>query len=234
MTTAQPRGEAARILWSHPPDPDSPMTDKLLARLDFYTSSIHLTAYEEGAPGSTWPVAPADLARTLTANTRTDTGILPESTLWKTLTAAGPPKIALWSPPAVRRVALALAYNQPTLRLRIPMPGLIFVCSPSAAPAVYAAKARPTGVDDAVYNAPVFNTYPDGTTCQGTHTYPEDISLVPEQFFQTWFTTHGNDSRRSRKHPNSLLDHWQELDGKRKYPLDDLTYWGTVAEAMAV
>lgn len=234
MTTAQPRGESARIFWSHPQTPDSPLNDCLIARLDFYGSSIQLTSYDEGVPQATWPVSPADLARTITANTRVNTGLLPDTALWKTLTPAGPPKIALWTPPSVRKVAVAVEFNKPTQRYELPMPGLVFVCCPSAPPAVYAAKRRPAHEEEPLYNAPVFNTYPDGTTCQGTHSYPEDISLMPEQFFTAWFTTHGNQSRRSKKHPDSLLSLWEELDGTEEYPLDDLTRWGTVAEAMAL
>lgn len=234
MTKARPAGEAARILWTQPREPDSPLNDRLLARLDFYTSSINLTAYEDGVPQSTWPVSPRDLAQTLTSNVKVHSGLLPEGTLWKTLTPAGPPKYALWCPPQKRRVAIVAQYGQPTDRYEIPMPGMVFVCSPAEPPAVYAAKARPESDTWPLYQAPVFNTYASGHTCQGTHEYPDDVTQIPDHFFTAWFTTHGNDSNRSRRHPNSLISLWKELDGEDEFPLDDMVHWGPITEAMAL
>ena len=234
MTTARLEGEAARILWSHPRPPDSPLNDTLRARIDFYTSSINLTSYSDGVPDATWPVSPKDLADAITSNVRINTGLLPESALWKTLTPAGPPKYAIWCPPQMRRVAIVTAFNEPTQRFHIPMPGLVFVCSPNMPPAIYAAKGRPENDEATIYHAPVFNTYQDGNTCQGTHQYPPDVTLMPDHFFTAWFTTHGNDSGRSRKYPKSLLDLWTEIDGTEEYPLGDLVRFGPIAEVMSL
>ena len=51
--------------------------------------------------------------------------------------------VALWRPPQVWPVALQREAFKPPARLRLPMPGLVFVCSPGRAPWVYAALERP-------------------------------------------------------------------------------------------
>lgn len=232
MIKPQPQGETARIMWSQPKEPGSSLNDKLIARLDFYQNSILLTSFNNGAPDRIWPVSPHDVAQSITANVRTHSGLLPESALWKTLTPAGPPRIALWSPPQMRRTALSLEYNQPTRRFHLPMPGIIFICSTNQPPTVYAAKSRPSSEDAPLYHCPVFNAFENGATCQGTQNYPEEISEIPDAFFNSWFTLHGNSQMRSRKYPNSLLSLWEELDGQQAYPLHDLVYWGTVKEAI--
>ena len=233
MTVPADADPTSEIMWAHPASRNNPsLADTLLTRLDFYETSIQLTAFAEGVPARSRTVSPADIAETLTANTRTHTGLLPDSTLWKTLTPGGRSETAIWTPPRKRRVAVVLEYNEPTRRFTIPMPGIIFVCRPSQPPRIFTAKERPTSEDQHIYHCPVFNAFDNGETCQGTHKYPEDISLIPEQFFHSWFTLHGNSQRRSLKHPNSLMDLWAELDGQEEYPLDDLVYWGTVRKAM--
>ena len=232
MTTPQPEGETARIMWAQPADPTSKLNDHLQARLDFYRSSIQLTSFRDGAPDRVWPVSAHDLAQAITANVRTHSGILPESALWKTLTPAGPSSIALWVPPQTRRVALTVEYNKPTRRFHLPMPGMVFICSPHQPPRIYATKSRPASEDASLYHCPVFNTFENGNTCQGTQDYPEDITEMPNAFFTSWFSMHGNSQKRSHKHPSSLLSLWEELDGQQEYPLDDLVYWGRVKEVM--
>lgn len=225
-------GDHPGIIWSHPAALDPQATDQLKLRLDFYATSIQLTAYDEsGIPARQRTVSAHDIADVITANTRTHTGILPEGVLWRTLHPAGPPRTAIWVPPHKRRLALSVAYAEPARRFHIPLPGLVFICSPETPPTILAAKERPQSPDSHLYHAPLFNLFKDGGSCQGTHKYQPDITTMPEDFFRSWFTLHGDDQVRSKKHPHRLTDLWTELDGADEFPLDDLVYWGTVQAA---
>ena len=140
----------------------------------------------------------------------------------------------LWRPPKVWPVALQREAFKPPARLRVPMPGLVFDCSPGRAPWVYAAKSRPTGAEHPLYRAPAFNVFGDGRVCPGSHTFPEEVGMIPDSFFQSFFSMTGDTRDRSKKHPDNLHALWEELDGKRKYPTEDLVPQCTVAQAMAV
>ena len=83
------------------------------------------------------------------------------------------------------------------LRLRLPMPGLVFVCSPGRAPWVYAAAERPADLEQHLFRAPAFNVFRDGRVCPGSHRFPEEVGLIPEGFFQSFFLSY-------RRHPGSL------------------------------
>ena len=131
-------------------------------------------------------------------------------------------------------VALQREAFKPPVRFRIPMPGLLFVCSPGRTPWVYAAKSRPAGAEQQLYRAPAFNVFVDGRVCPGSHTFPEEVGMIPDFFFQSFFSMTGDTRDRSKKHPDNLHALWEELDGKRKYPLQDLVPQCTVAQAMAV
>ena len=83
--------------------------------------------------------------------------------------------VALWRPPQVWPVALQREAFRPPGRLRLPMPGLVFVCSPGRAPWVYAALERPTNAEQQLYRMPAFNVFSDGRVCPGSHRFPEKV-----------------------------------------------------------
>lgn len=112
------------------------------------------------------------------------------------------------------------------------MPGLVFVCSPGRPPRVYAAKRRPVSRDTPICHAPLFNLFQNGRSCPGTHKYPERVEEVPESFMASFFTREGQHQGRSRKHPDDLLALWEELDGKKRFPLRDLVPLGIVQDVM--
>ena len=120
------------------------------------------------------------------------------------------------------------------LRLRLPMPGLVFVCSPGRAPWVYAAAERPADLEQHLFRAPAFNVFRDGRVCLGSHRFPEEVGLIPEGFFQSFFSLTGDTRDRSKKHPDNLQSLWEEIDGTTAYPIEDLVPQCTVAQAMAV
>ena len=59
-----------------------------------------------------------------------------------------------WRSPQVWSVALQREAFKPPARLRLPMPGLVFVCSPGRSPWAYAATSRPTDPEQHLFRAP--------------------------------------------------------------------------------
>ena len=156
-------------------------------------------------------------------------GLLPGNTLWWNQGSRGP-EIALWRAPQVWPVALQMEAFKPPERYHLPMPGLIFVCRPGSSPTIYAAKKRPVSRKDNLYHAPLFNVFTNGSTCPGTHKFPDNVDEIPESFFTSFFTATADWRQRSKKYPGDLARLWRELDGKPKYPMRDLVYIAKVEE----
>lgn len=204
--------------------------DQIQARIDVYHESIVLRLWLDGVI-TTRPVSALDVARAFTRDIPVSTGILPEGALWWTSGSEGP-MVALWRPPRVWPAALQLEAFKPPRRFSLPMPGLVFVCQPGRAPRVYAAKRRPRRPEDTLYLAPLFNLFRDGRTCAGTHSFPQEVTDIPESFFMAFFTREADIRGRSKKHPDNLLALWEELDGKKRFPLRDLVPWGKVEDLL--
>jgi len=213
--------------WDLPKDLEVPH-DELAARVDIYSESIVLYLLEKGAV-TTKVISADDLAAALLRHTTLNSGILPEGTLWWKMGRSGP-EIALWRPPKIWKVALQEEAFAPAKRFELPMPGLIFLCSPGRPPSVFAAKSKPKLPSTPIYQAPLFNTYDSGATCPGTNKYPADITEIPENFFTCFFTRTTWGKQRSKKHGGDLLALWKEIDGKQSYPKADLVRAGTVGE----
>jgi len=81
-----------------------------------------------------------------------------------------------------------------------------------------------------IYHAPLFNLFHDGRTCPGTHSFPERIEEIPDSFFRSFFSVEAHYQGRSRKHPQDLLKLWEELDGKKRYPVEDLMPFGKLKD----
>ena len=216
--------------WSLPGQTDVPR-DELKIQMEVYAETILLRGFEDGA---NWvrTVSADAIANAFTQHLGLSTGILPKETLWWSQGETGQ-VVALWRPPKVWPVALQREAFKPPARLRVPMPGLVFVCSPGRAPWVYAAKTRPTDPEQQLYRAPAFNVFSDGRACPGSHTFPEEVGLIPESFFQSFFSLTGDTRNRSKRHPDNLQSLWEELDGTTEYPMDDLVPQCTMAQAMA-
>ena len=217
--------------WSLPGPADMPR-DRLQVQLEVYEETILLRGFEED---STWvrTVSADEIANVFTRHLGFSSGLLPQDTLWWNQGETGQ-VVALWRPPQVWPVALQREAFKPPARLRLPMPGLVFVCSPGRAPWVYAALDRPVAPEQQLYRAPAFNVFRDGRVCPGSHRFPEEVGLIPESFFQSFFSTTGDSHERSKKHPDNLQALWEELDGKADYPVEDLVPQCTVAHALAV
>lgn len=204
-----------------PPDP-------LRLRVDFHNQAVTLTSFA-GDLAETKLVSALDVAHALAAELSYSTGILPENVLWWTNTADGP-VTAIYEAPRTRRVALQVHFGKPANRLTIPLPGMVFLCSPGKAPFVYAVKARPTKSTDEVFHAPLCNVYETGGTCPGNHKYPTEVGQMVESFFVSFFTMGAHLNGRSKKYPNDVSLLWKWLDKKKEFPLDDLVRFGTIAD----
>ncbi len=206
--------------------------DPLRLQLEIYGETILMRGFEDD---TTWvrTVSADSIANALTRHLGFSSGLLPEESLWWCQGETGR-SVALWRPPQVWPVALQREAFKAPARLRLPMPGLVFVCSPARAPWVYAALSRPTDPDQQLYRMPAFNVFSDGRVCPGSHRFPEEVGQIPESFFRSFFSLTGDSRDRSKKHPDNLQALWEELDGKPQYPVEDLVPQCTVAHAMAV
>ena len=217
------------ILWALPEALGVP-PDKLVFRVDIYGESILLHRFDSQGT-TTKLVAAQDIARAFTRELRLHSGVLPGDALWWALGPEGD-EVALWQRPRVSKVALQLEALKPPRRFTIPMPGLVFVCSPARPPRVYAAKVRPRGPGSFLYHAPLFNVFQDGRTCPGTHKFPERVEEIPGSFFASFFTRAAHPEGRSKRYPDDLLKLWEELDGKKSYPMTDMVPFGKVEDIM--
>ena len=215
--------------WSLPGPADTPR-DKLSLQLEVYDETILLRGFEGD---SAWvrTVSADKIANVFTQHLGFSSGLLPRDALWWNQGETGQ-VVALWRPPQVWPVALQREAFKPPARLRLPMPGLVFVCSPGRAPWVYAALGRPTDLEQQLYRIPAFNVFGDGRVCPGSHRFPEEVGQIPESFFRSFFSLTGDSRNRSKKHPDDLHALWEELDGKSEYPVEDLVPQCTVAQVI--
>ena len=221
--------EPKPLQWALPEALEVP-GDELKVRLDFYRDSVVMYLVEDGAI-TTRMVSASDVALAMLQEIPLTSGVLPPSALWWSHGREGT-EVALWRPPRVWPVAVMVEALKPPVRLRLPMPGLIFVCRPGGPPRVYAAKERPGCLENSIYHAPLFNLFPDGRSCAGTHRYPENIDEIPESFFASFFSLEASYGGRSQKYPKNLMALWRELDGRRRYPVSDLVPFGKVKDIM--
>ena len=217
--------------WSLPGSTDLPR-DELQLQLEVYKETILLRGFEND---SVWvrTVSADAIANAFTQHLGSSSGLLPQEALWWNQGETGQ-VVGLWRPQQVWSVALQREAFKPPARLRLPMPGLVFVCSPGRAPWVYAALSRPTDTEQHLFRVPAFNVFGDGRVCPGSHRFPEEVGLIPESFFQSFFSGTGDSRNRSKKRPDNLIALWEELDGKTEYPTEDLVPQCTVGQAMAV
>ena len=147
--------------WSLPGGTDLPR-DELKVQLEVYGETILLRGFEND---SVWvrTVSADEIANVFTQHLGFSSGLLPQEALWWNQGETGQ-VVALWRP-QVWPVALQREAFKPPDRLRLPMPGLVFVCSPGRAPWVYAATDRPTDPEQQLFRAPAFNVFRDGRVC---------------------------------------------------------------------
>jgi hypothetical protein len=215
--------------WALPEGLEVP-PDEIQVRLDFHQDTILMYVLDKGVI-TTRMVSASEIALALLREVPLSSGLLPQGALWWSQGRDGP-EIALWRHPRVWAAALQEEAFKPPRRFRLPMPGLIFICQVGRPPRIYAARGRPRSPEDIIYHAPLFNIFWDGRTCPGTHRFPPNIEEIPESFFASFFTATADHNGRSKRYPNDLRGLWEELDGKKRYPLRDLVPLGKVEDIM--
>ena len=224
MVTAKP---APAYEWAIPAELGVP-PDPLRLRLDFHHQAVVMTLFQ-GETIDTKVVSAVDVAHALASELSFGTGLLPPGTIWWQNTRGGP-IFALYIEPKVRKVALQETAGKPPRRFTIPLPGLIFLCSPGAPPWVFAVKKKPTKETDIVYRAPLCNIYNDGRSCPGNHRYPARVTDIVQSFFMSFFSPTADLRNRSAMFPQSVVDLWEHLDKKRTFPMADLVKHGVIRD----
>lgn len=217
------------FIWAVPKELGIP-ADPLRLRLDFHHQSTVLT-YFQGDIVTTKQVDAMDVAHALASDLSFGSGLLPPDTLWW-LNTRGGPVFALYVAPKVWKLALQESINKPPRRFTIPLPGFIFLCTPGQPPWVVAVKKRPTKESDIVYHAPLLNVFRNGRSCPGSHSYPTRVADMVQSFFISFFSATADLQGRSKKYPKNVIELWKSLEGKSKYPLEDLNEFGKVGDLM--
>jgi PRTRC genetic system protein B len=134
--------------------------------------------------------------------------------------------------------ALLLAQPERTSLLAVPLPPLLLSAKSNGALAVMAlagdARSKP---DTPLYHAPLPNINERGAVCLGSTRLPCFDPLVGaaawEAFWGSAFSSH-QVSGKSKRHPDDVRLLLLELDGRKRFPLDDLLAAGlTMAEWLA-
>jgi hypothetical protein len=230
-TTNKAPAKPPAFSWAVPKELGIP-ADPLRLRLDFHHQSTVMT-YFQGDIVTTKQIDAMDVAHALASDLSFGSGLLPPDTLWWQNTRSGP-VFALYVEPKIWKLALQEDIMKPPQRFNIPLPGLIFLCTPGQSPWVYAVKKRPTKEADTVYRAPLANIFNNGRSCPGSHQYPTRIADVVQSFFISFFSATADLSHRSKKYPKNVLQLWKYLDGKTKFPNDDLIEHGTISDLMTM
>ena len=213
--------------WAVPDELHVP-ADQLRLRLDFHEQAVVMTIFRADDT-ETRVVSARDIAQALAEDLSFGTGLLPPNSLWWSNSKNGP-LVALYVEPKVRILALQEVAGKPPRRFTLPLPGFIFLCSPGKPPWVYAVKKKPTKETDTVYHAPLLNVFETGNSCPGTNEYPTRPADIPQSFFVSFFTGAGGLRNRSQRFPNNVIQLWEYLDKKKKFPLDDLVEFATVGD----
>ena len=227
MTTEN--AEAPIYSWAVPKELGIP-PDPLRLRLDFHHQSTIMTFYQ-GDTVVTRQVDAMDVAHALASDLSFGSGLLPANTLWWQNTREGP-VLALYVEPKVRKLALQVQHDKAPRRFTIPLPGLIFLCSPGKPPWVFAVKKKPTKETDVVFRAPFCNIAQDGRSCQGSHQYPTRVADIAQSFLISFFSQTYDLQDRSKLFPHNIVRLWEHLDNKKVLPNDDLVVHGRIKDLM--
>jgi len=185
----------------------------------------------EGETVTSKVVDAMDVSHALASELSFGSGILPPGTIWWRNTKSGP-VIALYVEPHIRQVTLQTDIKKQPKRYKVPMPGLIFLIRAGIPPWVFAVKKKPKKETDTVYRAPLANIFANGRTCPGSHKFPARLEDMVESFFVSFFSATADLRNRSKQFPGNVIHLWEFLDGKRKFPLDDLVKHGTISDLL--
>lgn len=205
--------------------------DPLRLRLDIHDELILRHVYGPGELVATTAISGTAFRQAVAADAHFATGILPSNALWCGITPAGQ-RTMIFVSSRIWRVKLRERFAGPVAEFALPMPDLVFMCLRGGqAPYVWAVRGRPTREDAVFYRCPAFNIFETGRICMGSHPFPDDPAQIPAAFFDSYFSPDGQHHHRSVGHPGDLRALWDDLDGRKTYPVDDLVAQFTFADA---
>jgi len=186
-------------------------------RLDFYNTAVLMSQWEEDGRLTTYPVSVHDVVSACT-NVEISSGLLPPNSLfWKQ--QANQVVLGIYIP--ARRWQVQTENHN----YHIPMPPFVFVGNGSAY-RIFAVKKRPFSEADRLYHAPCPNVYATGGICQGNTPFPicspQTIQQALQLFMEGSLFNADLSRDKCRSHPEDVRVLWDELNGRKRFPLTEL------------
>ena len=186
-------------------------------RLDFYSSNVLMSQWQADGRFTTYPVSIHDVVTACTS-VEMSSGLLPPNTLfWKqqsNLTMLG-----IYVPARRWRV------QTDERNYHIPLPPFVFV-GHGTSYKIVAVKKRPQKEHAPLYHAPCPNVHASGSICQGNAPFPacspETIKTALHLFLEGSAFNADLSGRKCQSHANDVRQLWDELDGKKRFPLKEL------------
>jgi Prokaryotic E2 family D len=200
-------------------------------RLDFYSSAVIMSRWEEDGRTVTYPVSVHDVVSACT-NVELSSGLLPANTLfWKQ--RANQAVLGIYVPARRWQVQCESAGGSDSQSYHLPMPPFIFAGSGTAYQ-IFAVKKRPKiGSGDSrgsdrirLYHAPCPNVHNNGGICQGNTPFPicspQTVHQALQLFMESSLFNADLASGKCQSYPDDVRELWKELDGRKRFPFGEL------------
>jgi hypothetical protein len=198
-------------------------------RLDFYSSAVLMSRWEEDGRITTFPVSVHDVVIACT-KVEVSSGLLPANTLfWKQ--RANQAVLGIYVPARRWQVQCETANSSDNQSYYLPMPPFVFAGSGTAYQ-VFAVKKRPkVGANHSqglqLYHAPCPNVHGNGSICQGNTPFPiclpQTIHQALRLFMEGSLFNADLASGKCQSYLDDVRQLWAELDGRKRFPLSELT-----------
>ena len=210
--------------------PDNPEMDNVpRVTVTLTDEACWITRHDRtGAPTLTYPATITDVCNAFN-RFGASTGLLPADTLFWT-ERAGVLRIGVWLPPARRTIHLHVKADPE--KLRVPLPGLMFV-GQGTNYSVYALTERPITGNEMLYHAPLPNVHENGLICAGSVQFPlasgATLAQAVQLFFESLFN-HDLSGGKVRK--GELLPTLRKLKRASVFPSDQLVATGVTVNEL--
>lgn len=194
-------------------------------RLDFYPTAVLMSRWEKDGRLTAYPVSVHDVVSACT-HVDLSSGLLPPNTLfWKQ--QANQVMLGIYVP--ARRWKVQTEEQQ----YNVPMPPFVFVGNGTSY-RIFAVTKRPRNEHDQLYHAPCPNVHTTGgmlrlrsaQACQGSTSFPvcsgQTIQQALHLFLEGSLFNADLSRGKCQSHPEDVRPLWQELDGRKKFPLAEL------------
>lgn len=186
-------------------------------RLDFYSSAILMSRWEDDGRVTAYPVSVHDVVSACT-NVELSSGLLPPETLfWRH--RANQAILGIYVP------ARRWQVRTEARRYHVPMPPFVFVGSGTSYQ-IFAVKKRPQSEHDQLYHAPCPNVHTTGGICRGNTPFPvcssRNIQTALVLFMEGSYFNADLSRGKCRSYPDDVHQLWVELEEKNHFPLSEL------------